>query len=460
MECIDLFSGIGGISLALKPFVKTLLYCEVDPFCQHLLSERMENNLLEAAPIHGDIRTLHLSSLFAPKILCGGFPCQDISAMGLQKGIVDSDRSSLFFEILRIADETPSIDYIFCENVSNIAKVGMKEVVTELTKRGFNMQWLNKSAGSLGAPHVRNRWFCLASKAGNHDHLAALLAAHAESAEPASGLWLDEPPCRITFKPNTKQDSSYDTFWIQRCQTLGNTVVPAVVREAFIELAQGCLQWDAICKGLTPYCTELDKLAYPYPESGLVYKNKYLALPRRDHYIHHSVNITVPFDGKVVKLAHFPTPRRGITHASSLTARSLHDLPTILVYCEDSKAYIESQGVELAEKLHTGIIPNVNYIEWMMGYPVNWTRVTKYKKASQSIIAPAEPEETVIQEQTEPVSQERAPTTGSKKHPSYNGMHVLMKEMPGKGIKEVADAWRELTAEQRKSYSCRAAELV
>jgi DNA (cytosine-5)-methyltransferase 1 len=100
MEIVDLFSGIGGISWALRDYTKTGLYCEIDPFCQQVLAERMQSGLIEKAPIHCNIKTLHLNEGFRPKMICGGFPCQDISCIGLQKGIVDSERSSLFFEIM------------------------------------------------------------------------------------------------------------------------------------------------------------------------------------------------------------------------------------------------------------------------------------------------------------------------------------------------------------------------
>lgn len=51
MNGLDLFSGIGGITLALKEFVKTVAYCEIDPYCQSVLLSRMQEGNLPKAPI-------------------------------------------------------------------------------------------------------------------------------------------------------------------------------------------------------------------------------------------------------------------------------------------------------------------------------------------------------------------------------------------------------------------------
>lgn len=111
MDYIDVFSGIGGIGLALRGYINTVLYCEQNPYCQAVLIDRMRQGQLDKAPIHPDIKTLYMPSGSKPKMIGGGFPCQDISGIGLQKGIEGGDRSSLFFEIMRIVDENSSIDY-------------------------------------------------------------------------------------------------------------------------------------------------------------------------------------------------------------------------------------------------------------------------------------------------------------------------------------------------------------
>lgn len=63
MNGLDLFSGIGGISLALKPWVRTLAYCEIDPYCQAVLLSRMADGLLDNAPVWPDITSLDKACL-------------------------------------------------------------------------------------------------------------------------------------------------------------------------------------------------------------------------------------------------------------------------------------------------------------------------------------------------------------------------------------------------------------
>ena len=81
----------------------------------------------------------------------------------------------LFYKILRILDECPTIRVVFLENVANIVKCGLKEVIDELAKRGFNIHWTMRSAGQYGAPHVRMRWFCLGIRGdddlGSHNNV-------------------------------------------------------------------------------------------------------------------------------------------------------------------------------------------------------------------------------------------------------------------------------------------------
>ena len=91
MRCLDLFSGIGGMG-RLLPF-EPVMFCERDPFPRSVLARRIKSGDLPDVPIHEDVRTLNPPD---HDILIGGFPCQDISTLGLKKGL-DGDKSSLYF---------------------------------------------------------------------------------------------------------------------------------------------------------------------------------------------------------------------------------------------------------------------------------------------------------------------------------------------------------------------------
>ena len=166
---LDLFSGIGGITLALEGYVTPLAYCEIDPYCQSILLQRMQEGNLPKAPIWDDIRTFPAKELSRIDIIYGGFPCQDISIAGLQKGL-EGKRSGLFFEILRILDETKA-PFIFLENVPNIRTKGAERVCKELVERGYDCRWCNISASDVGARHKRERWFLL-GYADNYGRIA------------------------------------------------------------------------------------------------------------------------------------------------------------------------------------------------------------------------------------------------------------------------------------------------
>lgn len=476
LDCIDTFSGIGGITMALADFVNTIQYCEIDQFCQGVLSQRMAEGSLDPAPIHGDIKTLRISPRSKPQMICGGFPCQDISSIGLQRGITNGQRSSMFYHVMRIVDECPTIEVVFLENVANIANCGLKEVITELSKRGFNLQWTMSSAGSFGAPHVRNRWFCLATKPGDAMNLLTSLSFEKQEINQWA-VETTEP--RVTFKPVICPDASYDPCWSHRAQTLGNAVVPCVVRNAFIELAMASCKWDILTSCFPEdYSVAVGEADYPYPESGLVYNGQMYRLPTRIRPdAPHSVDMTVAFGDKNVTMKHWPTPRRGITHASTLTERSMRDLPTVLL---NSVAALEFMKEKLAgdeqfeevsknNKLHSIACANVNYIEWMMGYPKDWTKSDfAIAKKTGTLVMEATPSEEgepasdIIPDEIQAAAPKRQRRTrrsasgGASGERHFNGMHMFMRDNPGKDVRQVAMLWRELDKETKAEYTLKA----
>jgi DNA (cytosine-5)-methyltransferase 1 len=167
---LSLFSGIGGLDVALSEWVKPIAYCEIDPYCQSVLLQRMQEENLPKAPIWDDIRSLDLEEIRGAipmdiQIIYGGFPCQDISCAGTGKGL-EGERSKLFFEIVRLAKEIKP-KFLFLENVPTItAKSGLR-VVREITSLGYDCRWCIISAASVGALHLRKRWFLLAKSQHN-----------------------------------------------------------------------------------------------------------------------------------------------------------------------------------------------------------------------------------------------------------------------------------------------------
>jgi DNA (cytosine-5)-methyltransferase 1 len=173
MNGLDLFSGIGGNSLGLQNYVKTIAYCEADRHAQSVLLSRMADGKIGRAPIWDDITTLR-GSMFSSRysfgnvvpidIITGGFPCQDISTAGRGAGL-EGKRSGLFFELCRLVKEI-NPRFVFLENVPAVRARGLRTIIREFTDLGYDCRWTCVSAKEVGASHLRKRWFLLAHANG------------------------------------------------------------------------------------------------------------------------------------------------------------------------------------------------------------------------------------------------------------------------------------------------------
>lgn len=162
---LDLFSGIGGITKALDPWVQPVAYCESDRYACAVLLSRIADGLLPAAPIWDDVRSLSARILPPIDIISGGFPCQDISVAGSGGGLGGS-RSELFFDIIRLVGEIRPA-FIFLENSPAITIRGLDRVLLEFSALGYDCRWTIVSAAEMGAVHIRERWFLLAHAYGD-----------------------------------------------------------------------------------------------------------------------------------------------------------------------------------------------------------------------------------------------------------------------------------------------------
>ena len=160
LTVLDLFSGIGGFSLGLERTggFKTIAFCENNAFCRQVLKKHWPE-----VPCYEDVTTASFDRGFAD-VVCGGFPCQDISAAGRQVGITGK-RSGLWSELCRIIGEVgPSIAIV--ENVSRLLSGGdgawMGTVLGDLAEIGYDAEWHCIPASAVGAPHIRDRVWIIA----------------------------------------------------------------------------------------------------------------------------------------------------------------------------------------------------------------------------------------------------------------------------------------------------------
>lgn len=160
MNVLDLFSGIGGFSLGLeRAGMRTVAFCEVEPYCREVLKRHWPH-----VPCYPDVRELTADRLATDGItidvICGGFPCQDISDAGLRAGI-NGKRSRLWVEFARLVGELRP-RYAIVENVAALLNRGMGEVLGDLAAIGYDAEWHCIPAASVGADHVRYRVWIVA----------------------------------------------------------------------------------------------------------------------------------------------------------------------------------------------------------------------------------------------------------------------------------------------------------
>lgn len=237
LYALDLFSGIGGNSLGLKDYVRTVAYCEADRHAQAVLLSRMADGLLPTVPICTDVTRLDGRDFKGfVDIIIAGFPCTDISVAGKGEGL-EGKRSGLFFEVVRLANEIKPT-FLFLENVPAIRTRGLDRVIEELTEAGYDCRWCMLSAAAVGAPHKRERWFCLAHS--NDERLEG-------RNEGILSERLTERPLRSSSTSTTGYDPS--AWWktepildrvangipqrVDRTKRIGNAVVPLQAKTAF-----------------------------------------------------------------------------------------------------------------------------------------------------------------------------------------------------------------------------------
>lgn len=171
LKVLDLFSGIlvGGFSLGLERTggFETVAFCEIEEFPRRVLAKHWPG-----VPIYHDVRELTKGVLdrdgIAVDVITGGFPCQDLSVAGKQRGIGEGTRSGLWSEIVRLIGELRP-RYVIVENVANLLSGPSEKrggwfgrVLGDLAECGYDAEWENIPASALGAPHRRERVWIVA----------------------------------------------------------------------------------------------------------------------------------------------------------------------------------------------------------------------------------------------------------------------------------------------------------
>jgi DNA (cytosine-5)-methyltransferase 1 len=165
LRVLSLFAGIGGFDLGLERTggFETVAFCEIEPFAVRVLNKNWPE-----VSVYGDVRELTGEGLRAagiiPDVICGGFPCQDISFAGKGAGLA-GERSGLWFEFARLIGEIRP-QFVIVENVAALLSRGLGDVLGTLASLGYDAEWHCIPACAVGAPHRRDRIWILAHPNG------------------------------------------------------------------------------------------------------------------------------------------------------------------------------------------------------------------------------------------------------------------------------------------------------
>lgn len=156
----DLFAGIGGFALATKRVGwETAWFSEIHPGARKVLARHFPGT-----PNHGDITQIDFAKVERPRVLCGGFPCQDISIANQfwsKRPGLDGIKSGLWTHYERaVGDLGP--DLIVVENSPELTRKGLDRVLGGLAALGYDAEWDCLPANFFGAHHRRLRIYLVA----------------------------------------------------------------------------------------------------------------------------------------------------------------------------------------------------------------------------------------------------------------------------------------------------------
>jgi DNA (cytosine-5)-methyltransferase 1 len=384
LPLLDLFSGIGGLSIALSSVCRTVAYCESSPPAQAVLQRNMAAGRLATAPVFDDVTKLRARDLPTPPVvITAGFPCQDaslaspFSAQGIQ-----GERTGLVSHVFRLARElSGSLKIIFLENVPNFQYTGMDQVIASLHKLGFRVAYGIFAASSVGAAHQRRRWFCFAVKAGYEPHLRTHLSGEAVD-------WSERVP---RFRPRTP---ATNIDMLVRCSLLGNAVVPTCAAHAYAmlssELKHRATSPPATSPATSPPVTSPPATSPPAtsppatspPATSPPAKGQAVCV--KDTPTRPPKHVTIEIDcadggakcGTLVMHAWgTPLATRWRQRRTLASKWRLGELINQLYYDRASQRYLRRHMGYKGDTADTDLhfVINPTWVEHLMGYPTGWT---------------------------------------------------------------------------------------
>jgi DNA (cytosine-5)-methyltransferase 1 len=251
----SLFAGIGGFDLG---FERAGMQCkwqvEIDPYCQKVLAKHWPN-----VRRHDDIRTFPpTSGDWSVDIICGGFPCTDLSYAAINRPGLDGSRSGLFFDAIKVV-RTLRPRFVIMENVPALLDRWMGIVLRSLADCGLDAVWRCFRTSQFGAPHIRDRvfilgyrrelccpvsatWSVLADPGSESRWIQQPLSGSRETKLLANGIDVSSRWCTGVYyegeadtdvgawarEPRIRRVGDGFSNWMDRRRTLGNAVSPVI----------------------------------------------------------------------------------------------------------------------------------------------------------------------------------------------------------------------------------------
>ncbi|KJK05896.1 cytosine methyltransferase [Burkholderiaceae bacterium 16] len=239
----SLFAGIGGFDLGFERagFV-TAWQVEINPLCRAVLEDRFPH-----AQRYEDVRACGAHNLVPVDVIVGGFPCQDLSTMGRQRGL-DGARSGLFYEVARILTELRP-KWVVLENVTGLLSCrdgeDFQAVISSLAECGYVGFWRVLDARFFGVTTKRRRVFMVAGLGRN----------------PPFELLADAGPVDAVHRQAEEEQAEGGLDgWAYPTLCAGNAPAQIAISGSGLVFAEhgwgqmveraGAIERDGICKGL------------------------------------------------------------------------------------------------------------------------------------------------------------------------------------------------------------------